>query len=338
LRIPIRVLALSAVLLGSTLPIANAAQQSPQPASAAPTATLRQVHVSTTEDVASDEPYLQVNGKTVWGPRSVDEGDNRTIGVVAHAIEWLDDRLRKSGVQKLLSNANRKLSRADCGKSDRAAVPSGSGGQVAQEGVRLSFGDPARKRYRHVLLVDPTGTKAKPDYRAIDSHAGGIAWYGYYLYVGGDQPRHPRLRPAQHLRPRVSKHGTTRNRKRNRLAWQEVLRRRQPLRAAAADVLRQRGGRAREVLRRHGVARQVLVHAQGRAPAAAAKPRPARVRRVDRGRRAAQPRGRGDLQGAGGSVVLAVDEPPVDGRRASGGSGAVWHRGLALPVGAFSAA
>ena len=91
MRIRIRVLALSAVLLGSTLPIANAAQQSPQPAragsaaSAAPTAILRQLHVTTTEDVASDEPYLRVNGKTVWGPRSVDEGDNRTIGVVAHA-------------------------------------------------------------------------------------------------------------------------------------------------------------------------------------------------------------------------------------------------------------
>ena len=174
------------------------------------------------------------------------------------AIERLDARLSKSGVQKLLSKANRKLSSADCGKSDRAAVPSGSvvycwksgddtssewypqgvtttsdanaderwgrkraliitwydAGKSPKKGVRLSFVDPARKRYRHVLLVYPTGTRAKPNYRAIDSHAGGIAWYGNYLYVA-ETNRGVRVFDLRNIFDLgLSTNGTTRNRKR----------------------------------------------------------------------------------------------------------------------------
>ena len=337
------------------------------------------------------------------------------------AIERLDDRLRKSGVQKLLSKANRKLSRANCGKSDRAAVPAGSivycwksgddktsewylqsvtttsdanatsaGAQARadrhvtprspKKGVRLSFVDPARKRCRNVLLVYPTGTMAKPNYRPIDSHAGGIAWYGNYLYVA-ETNRGVRVFDLRNIfDPGISKNGTTRSRKRiglrgktyygagiryvlpqltylrqRGLRARELLRRGRPeallglappqpaaghahdrrvlqggegpdralARARARSVQVARGARAVGQLLarrvrpgRHCVARHVLVHAQGRAPATAAKPRPARVRRVDRGRRAAQPRGRVDLKGPGGSVVPAVGEPPVDGRRA----------------------
>ena len=88
-----------------------------------------------------------------------------------------------------------------------------------------------------MLLVDPTGTKARPNYRAIDSHAGGIAWYGNYLYVA-ETNRGVRVFDLRNIFDLgVSKNGTTRNRKRIGLAWQDVLRRRQPLRAATADVL-----------------------------------------------------------------------------------------------------
>lgn len=49
-----------------------------------------------------------------------------------------------------------------------------------ERGVRLTFLDPESCRYRHVLAVS-----ARPDggYSPIDIHAGGIAWYGHYLYV-----------------------------------------------------------------------------------------------------------------------------------------------------------
>ncbi len=51
------------------------------------------------------------------------------------------------------------------------------------KGVRVSFvdyDDPAAPRYRHVLLVEPTSTD---DFRAVNIHAGGLAWYGDHLYV-----------------------------------------------------------------------------------------------------------------------------------------------------------
>jgi hypothetical protein len=38
-------------------------------------------------------------------------------------------------------------------------------------------------KYRKVLLVEPTGTAATPSFKDIPIHAGGISWYGDYLYV-----------------------------------------------------------------------------------------------------------------------------------------------------------
>lgn len=54
-------------------------------------------------------------------------------------------------------------------------------------GVRVSFIDyanPSAPSYRHVLLVEPyTRTDGKVSFRAVNIHAGGIFWYGHYLYV-----------------------------------------------------------------------------------------------------------------------------------------------------------
>ena len=55
------------------------------------------------------------------------------------------------------------------------------------KGVRVSFVDwanPSAPRYRHVLLVEPyRRSDGQPSFRSVNIHAGGIAWYGYYLYV-----------------------------------------------------------------------------------------------------------------------------------------------------------
>jgi hypothetical protein len=37
--------------------------------------------------------------------------------------------------------------------------------------------------YRKILLVEPTGTAAAPSFKDIPIHAGGVSWYGDYLYV-----------------------------------------------------------------------------------------------------------------------------------------------------------
>ncbi|HEY3501661.1 MAG TPA: hypothetical protein VGN37_02605 [Actinocatenispora sp.] len=38
-------------------------------------------------------------------------------------------------------------------------------------------------KYRKVLLVQPTGTSSAPNFADIPIHAGGVSWYGDYLYV-----------------------------------------------------------------------------------------------------------------------------------------------------------
>ncbi|GAA3277722.1 hypothetical protein GCM10020218_026930 [Dactylosporangium vinaceum] len=38
-------------------------------------------------------------------------------------------------------------------------------------------------KYRKILLVEATGTAAAPNFRDVKVHAGGVSWYGDYLYV-----------------------------------------------------------------------------------------------------------------------------------------------------------
>ena len=51
------------------------------------------------------------------------------------------------------------------------------------KGARVSILDRANAKYRHVLLAVPTGTSSSPSFTIADTHAGGLAWYGRYLYV-----------------------------------------------------------------------------------------------------------------------------------------------------------
>ena len=58
-----------------------------------------------------------------------------------------------------------------------------------KKGVRVTFLDPNREKYRHVLLVYPyMAASGDPNYEIVGRpqggiHAGGILWYGNYLYV-----------------------------------------------------------------------------------------------------------------------------------------------------------
>lgn len=51
------------------------------------------------------------------------------------------------------------------------------------KGARVSlvnYDDPAKPKYRHILLVEPT---SDDDFKQVPVHAGGVAWVGDYLYV-----------------------------------------------------------------------------------------------------------------------------------------------------------
>lgn len=65
-------------------------------------------------------------------------------------------------------------------------------GAAPTKGARLSLADItdlSDVRYRHLLLVEPTGDASNPSFGPVESlhggalHAGGIVWYGDYLYV-----------------------------------------------------------------------------------------------------------------------------------------------------------
>ncbi|WP_322937959.1 hypothetical protein [Nocardioides bizhenqiangii] len=51
------------------------------------------------------------------------------------------------------------------------------------EGSRVSFIDLAARRYRHVLLVEPTLVDGVPGFKPLKAHAGGVVWHGPYLHV-----------------------------------------------------------------------------------------------------------------------------------------------------------
>lgn len=59
-------------------------------------------------------------------------------------------------------------------------------GNDPNKGVRIAFvdlSDPANPKYRFALLVTPTGSTTSPSIAPVVMHAGGLAWYGHYLYV-----------------------------------------------------------------------------------------------------------------------------------------------------------
>lgn len=147
----------------------------------------------------------------------------RTATHLPAEVTKLEGQLVKSGIQKLLDEANRTAVHG-CSSTaltnvsnvvDRWCFNSGdnnteewypqgiTGTGDAQaddlwgskrailvswyhqsKGVRISFLNPATGKYRHVLLVEPyTNSYGNPSYRAVKIHAGGIVWYGNYLYV-----------------------------------------------------------------------------------------------------------------------------------------------------------
>jgi hypothetical protein len=97
------------------------------------------------------------NDVTYWIPQAItttaDAYDNGTYeGATAILVSWYDD-----------------------------------GSDGIDRGVRVSFVDystPSAPTYRHVLLVEPyTRSDGQPSFRPVNVHAGGMFWYGHYLYV-----------------------------------------------------------------------------------------------------------------------------------------------------------
>jgi hypothetical protein len=57
------------------------------------------------------------------------------------------------------------------------------GGQERSRITLVDWDATYPNKYRKVLLVEPTGSATTPNYKDIPIHAGGVSWYGDYLYV-----------------------------------------------------------------------------------------------------------------------------------------------------------
>lgn len=79
---------------------------------------------------------------------------------------------------------------------DKEKGPGNPGDEGIEKGARVSFLDPETNQYQHVLLVYPfegkngasyeavtNPQKNSPDHPPKSTHAGGIVWYGNYLYM-----------------------------------------------------------------------------------------------------------------------------------------------------------
>lgn len=158
---------------------------------------------------------------TVAAPLNPRDFDLRRGTDRSGTVRALGGRLRRTGVAALLRSTGGARLGGGCGQA--AGVPAGSlvycfdgadsttrnwvpqgvttvSDAAAREGwaggvrpilvswhnggrVRLTFVDPDRRAYRHVLLVAPEMRDGRPTYTDVGIHAGGIAWYGDKLYV-----------------------------------------------------------------------------------------------------------------------------------------------------------
>jgi hypothetical protein len=57
------------------------------------------------------------------------------------------------------------------------------GGQSRSRITLVDWDATYPNKYRKVLLVEPTGSATTPNFKDIPIHAGGVSWYGDYLYV-----------------------------------------------------------------------------------------------------------------------------------------------------------
>jgi hypothetical protein len=63
---------------------------------------------------------------------------------------------------------------------DDAADGTAKGVRISVSNLSASASAPP---YRHILLVEPSGTTSSPSFTPVNVHAGGIMWYGNLLYV-----------------------------------------------------------------------------------------------------------------------------------------------------------
>ena len=107
----------------------------------------------------------------------------------AHGFRWdSSDNGDANAVPQGITTSRDAVGQANGGKYDghQLIAVSFYDNDHTAHGSRINLTDWDSKypdKYRRILLVEPTGTKAKPSFRDVPIHVGGLAWYGNLLYV-----------------------------------------------------------------------------------------------------------------------------------------------------------
>ncbi len=131
---------------------------------------------------------------TVMDHANLDRTSAESVGVKGYAggFRWNSgDNKSCTNVPQGITTSRDAVGTADNGRYDGRQVVvaswytrSSCGG--AQTRSRITIADWDSKhpnKYRKILLVEPTGTASAPSFKDIPIHAGGVSWYGNYLYV-----------------------------------------------------------------------------------------------------------------------------------------------------------
>lgn len=126
---------------------------------------------------------------TVMAHANHNRTPSKAIGTQVHGFRWdSSDNNDANAVPQGITTSRDAVGQANGGRYDGHQLIAASfyDNDHKAHGSRINLTDWDSKypdKYRRVLLVEPTGTRAAPSYRDVNIHVGGIAWYGNLMYV-----------------------------------------------------------------------------------------------------------------------------------------------------------
>lgn len=118
-----------------------------------------------------------------------DRTPSTAISGQAHGFKWdSSDNNDAKAVPQGITTSRDAVGQANNGRYDKHQLIAASfyDNDHRASGSRINLVDwdsNYPNKYRRILLVQPTGSKANPSFKDVPIHVGGIAWYGNYLYV-----------------------------------------------------------------------------------------------------------------------------------------------------------
>lgn len=124
---------------------------------------------------------------TVMDDANHDRTPVKAISTQEHGFQWASSDNNDTDVAPQgITTSRDAVGTSKNGRYDGRQVIAASFYNNSPKGSRINLTDWDSNypdKYRRILLVEPTGSKADPSFKDVTDHVGGVAWYGHYLYV-----------------------------------------------------------------------------------------------------------------------------------------------------------